>query len=193
VLIVYEFYQKMHKQYITPIKSWTIADVKIWSHIVFEETDEKGILHKCTGLEYIIKIKPNIVVVDNHDRVLEFRPKGFPVIHIDQHTDMRPLWTEGVNVGNFLRHALDTNLITWSTQINTEYSLLNFDYSTLELSNYILDIDLDFRHPEMSIEQFEKTIQITKNLIKKAKIVTIATSPYFLNQNLALKLLRLLI
>lgn len=178
----------MHKQYLTPIKSWTIADVKLGSHIVFEEIDEKGKLHKCTGLEYIVKIKPNIVVVDNHDRVLEFRPKGFPVIHIDQHTDMRPLWTEGVNVGNFLRHALDTNLITWSTQINTEYSLLNFDYSTLELSNYILDIDLDFRHPDMSIEQFEKTIQITKLLIKKAKIVTIATSPYFLDQNLALNL-----
>jgi hypothetical protein len=41
----------------------------------------------------------------------------------------------------------------------------------------------------MSIEQFDKTIQITKELIKKAKIVTIATSPYFLDQNLALKLL----
>lgn len=179
----------MHKQYLTPIKSWTLADVKLWSHIVFEEIDEKWKLNQCTGLEYIVQIKPNIVVVDNHDRVLEFRPKGFPVLHIDQHTDMRPVWPDGVNVGNFLRHSLDNHLITKSTQINTEYSLLNFDYSTLKLSNYILDIDLDFRHPDMSIQQFDKTIQITKNLIKKAKIVTIATSPYFLDQNLALKLL----
>jgi len=179
----------MHKQYLTPIKSWTLADVKLGSHIVFEEIDEKGKLHKCIWLEHIVKIKPNIVVVDNHDRVLEFRPKGFPVIHIDQHTDMRPVWPDGVNVGNFLRHALDTHLITKSIQINTEYSLLNFDYSTLELSNYILDIDLDFRHPDMSIQYFEKTIQTIKNLIKKAKIVTIATSPYFLDQKLALKLI----
>jgi hypothetical protein len=41
----------------------------------------------------------------------------------------------------------------------------------------------------MSIEKFNKTIQITKELIKKAKIVTIATSPYFLDQNLALLLI----
>lgn len=45
----------------------------------------------------------------------------------------------------------------------------------------------------MSIEQFEKTIQITKELIKKAKIVTIATSPYFLDQNLAHSLLKLIL
>lgn len=179
----------MHKQYLTPIKQWTLADVKLGTHIVFEETDEKGILYQCTGLEYIVKIEPNIVIVDNHDRVLEFRSKGFPVLHIDQHTDMRPVWPDGVNVGNFLRHALDTHLITWSTQINTEYSLLHLDIDTIASDKIILDIDLDFRHLDMSIEQFDKTIQITKELIKKAKIVTIATSPYFLDQNLALLLI----
>lgn len=67
----------MHKQYLTPIKEWTIDDVKLWSPTVFEETDEKGILHKCKGLEYIIKIKPNIVIVDNHDRVLEFPSRAY--------------------------------------------------------------------------------------------------------------------
>lgn len=183
----------MHKQYLTPIKQWTLTDVKLGSHIVFEEIDEKGVIHQCTWLEYIVKIDPNIIVVDNHDRVLEFRPKGFPVLHIDQHTDMRPVWPEGVNVGNFLRYALDKNLITWSTQINTEYSLLNLDTNKIESDKIILDVDLDFRHPDMSIEQFEKTIQITKELIKKAKIVTIATSPYFLDQILALSLLKRLI
>lgn len=179
----------MHKQYLTPVKSWKLEDVKLGSHIVFEETDEKGVLHQCTGLEYIVQIEPNIVVVDNHDRVLEFRPEEFPVIHIDQHTDMRPVWLDGVNVGNFLRYALDTHFITWLTQINTEYSLLQFNIKNLTSKTYILDIDLDFRHPDMSIQQFEKTIQITKELIKKAKIITIATSPYFLDQNLALSLL----
>lgn len=139
-------------------------------------------------MEYIVQIEPNIVIVDNHDRVLEFRPKGFPVIHVDQHTDMRPVWPDGVNVGNFLRHALDTYLITWSTQINTEYSLLNFDINKIEPDKIILDVDLDFRHPDMSIEQYDKTIQIIKFLIKKAKMVTIATSPYFLDQNLAIKI-----
>lgn len=183
----------MHKQYLTPIKSWTLTDVKLGSHIVFEETDEKGVLHQCTGLEYIVKIEPNIVVVDNHDLVLEFREQGLPVIHLDQHTDLRPVGPEGVNVGNFLRYALDTWFISSATQINTEYSLLQFNTQNIAPNTTIVDIDLDFRHPDMSIEQFEKTIQITKLLIKKAKIITIATSPYFLDQNLALSLLKLIL
>lgn len=180
----------MHKQFLTPIKVWTIDEVKLWSHIVFEEIDEKGKLHQCTWLDYIVKIEPNIVIVDNHDRVLEFWPKWFPVLHIDQHTDMRPIGQDGINVGNFVRHALDTHLITWSTQINTEYSLLHLDLKDFTTLDFILDVDLDFWHPDMGIEHYEKTIQIIKKLIKKAKAVTIATSPYFLDQNLAVKIIR---
>jgi hypothetical protein len=71
---------------------------------------------------------------------------------------MRPV-EDGVNVGNFLRYALDTGFIPGSTQINTEYSLLNFKAPT---SPYILDIDVDFWDPAMSIEAFDKTIQICK-------------------------------
>jgi len=53
-----------------------------------------------------------------------------------------------------------------------------------------LDIDLDFWHPDMSIEKYQKTIDITKDLMKKSRVVTIATSPYFLDQKLALKILK---
>lgn len=180
----------MHKQYLTPIKNWTINDVKIGSHVVFEETDEKWILHQCKWLEYIVKIEPNIVIVDNHDRVLEFREQGLPVIHIDQHTDLRPVGPDGINVGNFLRYALDTWFTPSAIQINTEYSLLQLNTQNITPNTFIIDIDLDFRDPKMSIEQFDKTIQIVKNIIKKAKIVTIATSPYFLDQNLAISLIK---
>jgi len=46
---------------------------------------------------------------------------------------------------------------------------------------------LDFRAPEMSIEKYSDTIEKTKELISKSKVVTIATSPYFFNQELAIK------
>gem|GEM_PF-3703655 len=36
------------KQYLTPIKVGSLDDVRIGSHIVFEEIDEKGSLHQCT-------------------------------------------------------------------------------------------------------------------------------------------------
>jgi len=53
----------------------------------------------------------------------------------------------------------------------------------------ILDIDLDFRAPEMSIEKYEETIKKTRALMEEASLITIATSPYFLDQNIALKIL----
>lgn len=69
--------------------------------------------------------------------------------------------------------------------MNTEYKLLHFQ--TYE-DNLVLDIDLDFRAPEMSIEKYSETIEKTKNLISKSRVVTIATSPYFLDQYKAIKI-----
>jgi hypothetical protein len=42
----------------------------------------------------------------------------------------------------------------------------------------------------MSIQKYQQTINITKNLIKNSGVVTIATSPYFLDQNLAIKIIQ---
>ncbi|HCB52085.1 TPA: hypothetical protein DEP21_06015, partial [Patescibacteria group bacterium] len=70
------------------------------------------------------------------------------------------------------------------------YTLLTFNFLTFQPFNYTLDIDLDFRAPEMSIEKYSQTIQKIKALISNAKIITIATSPYFLDQTLALKILK---
>jgi hypothetical protein len=41
----------------------------------------------------------------------------------------------------------------------------------------------------MSIEKYQETINITKNLIQNSRVVTIATSPYFLEQNFAIKII----
>ena len=96
------------------------------------------------------------------------------------------------NVWNFIKPAVEEWLISKITQINTEYALLNNDLllSTKERSGEVLDIDLDFRAPEMSIAKYQKTIDTTKKLIQNSRVVTIATSPYFLDQNLAIKLIK---
>ncbi len=140
-------------------------------------------------------------------------PKWIELIHIDQHTDMNklpPLLKGGrgdlktldsvfkivnyhCNVWNFIQPAIQDWLISKVHQINTEYSLLNIRLKRGikgVQKNYILDIDLDFRSPEMSIHEYKKTIQITKKLIQNSRVVTIATSPYFLDQNLAIKILK---
>ena len=121
-------------------------------------------------------------------------PFWFDLIHIDQHTDMntsefdldiqKPNF-DVYNVWNFIQPAIKSWLINKVEQINTEYKLLNFQ---TDEDNLLLDIDLDFWAPEMSIEKYYETIEKTKNLISKSRVVTIATSPYFLDQQFAIKI-----
>ena len=169
------------------IINWSLKDVRLWSKIVFE-VEEHWVFKQFSWLENFVRIW-KIVIVDNHHEVLPFWDQNLPVIHIDQHTDMRPVELEGVNVGNFLTYALEKKIIPEVFQVTTEYKILNTDFSSLYVNGFILDVDLDFWHPDMSIEQYKKTISITKELIYRAKIVTIATSPYFLDQHLALQIL----
>ncbi|MDR0369207.1 MAG: UPF0489 family protein [Candidatus Peribacteria bacterium] len=53
---------------------------------------------------------------------------------------------------------------------------------------YILDIDLDFFAPEMGIK-LEACLPKLKTLMQNAEYITIATSPYFLDQKLAIELI----
>lgn len=167
----------------------------------------------------IKKENSNIYIFDNHNHALYFRYKeslknniqrGIKLIHIDQHTDMNEnknriknidlknifeFTNEKCNVWNFIQPAIEEWLVWSIEQINTEYKLLNFDVSCYfewneKSNNYILDIDIDFRDPNMSIEKKEETIQKTRKLIKHAKLVTIATSPYFINQEYAINIIK---
>ena len=54
------------------------------------------------------------------------------------------------------------------------------DYTPPE--NSILNLDLDIFAPELDHIPENKKIQIIKNLIPKVKYITIATSPYFIDQ-----------
>jgi hypothetical protein len=206
------------KIYVTDIIEWTIGDIQIWDNIVFEEIDSKWEIKSFFGLKNFVKLiqdKP-IYILDNHNHALFFRyqelfnwniSKWIKLIHIDQHTDMNDnleciinnseldeifnFTNYQCNVWNFIKPAIQDWLISKINQINTEYILLQYWYiKSLEHWNYILDIDLDFRHPQMWIEDYKKTIEIIKDLISQASLVTIATSPYFMDQKLAIKILK---
>lgn len=190
---------------IADLIEWTINDLEIWENTVFHEMKNWELV-EFKWLKHFINIKnqnQSIYIFDNHNHALKYRydeyklwnvPFWFNLIHIDQHTDMNqsefsldlehPNF-EVYNVWNFIQPAVKSWLINKVEQINTEYKLLNF---TTEEANLVLDIDLDFRAPEMSIEKYSKTIKKTKELILKSRVVTIATSPYFLDQQLAIEL-----
>lgn len=152
-----------------------------------------------------------IYLFDNHNHALYFwyceyfadnLQKGTALLHIDQHSDMKDnphhlddgsldqifdFVQEQCNVGNFIRPALQTGLISEVVQVRSEYGLLHLPMPEGE---FVLDIDLDFWAEEMGIEQLEATFKQIRKLISMAKVVTIATSPYFLDQEKAIQYLK---
>jgi hypothetical protein len=56
--------------------------------------------------------------------------------------------------------------------------------------NSILNLDLDFFAPEMDFIDEEKKISLIRYLIPQVKCITIATSPFFIDQDLAIGKLR---
>jgi hypothetical protein len=193
------------KIWIADTVDWTVENLEIWENTAFREMKNWKVV-EYKWLKNFIHIKNNnqsIYIFDNHNHALKYWideykqwniPFWFDFIHIDQHTDMNlsefELDLENpnldvYNVWNFIQPAIKSGLINKVEQINTEYKLLNFQTNEKDL---ILDIDLDFRAPEMSIESYKETIEKVKNLISKSRVVTIATSPYFLNQSLAFKI-----
>jgi hypothetical protein len=63
-----------------------------------------------------------------------------------------------------------------------------FQYLTIPQEDYILDIDLDFFAPEMG-NQLSLFLPKLQQLIEKAESVTVATSPYFLEQTEAITMI----
>ena len=198
------------KIWIADMIDWITEDLEIWDKTVFREMKNWKVV-EYKWLKNFIPIKKenqSIYIFGNHNHALKYRieehknwnsPIWFDLIHIDQHTDMNSSKFEldinnpnldVYNVWNFIQPAIKSWLINHVEQINTEYKL--HKYGT-EKSCLILDIDLDFRAPEMSIESYKGTIEKVKNLISKSRVVTIATSPYFINQTLAIRICKDLI
>lgn len=199
--------------WVAPLSNGTWEDVKIGTLPSFcvHEGDKDQIFY---GLEEFLLFYWEWVPVylfDNHNHALYFWyrelkkwtfSKGIKLIHIDQHSDLGENWcviedewldsislfvNEHCNVGNFIKPALASGLFVSCDQIRTEVGL--FDYIPPE-GDYVLDLDLDFWDEAMGIERFDLSFEKVRSLIRSAKILTIATSPYFLDPQRAIALLR---
>ena len=191
--------------------------LKIGERPVFAEKDDQGEVHCFRGLQHFLFFehkKVPVYIFDNHNHALAFWyceffkntiQKGISLVHVDQHSDMnensfelndanREIVSDFTNyccnVGNFILPALKSGLLSDVQQVRSEYGLLHFEVLK---KAYILDIDLDFWEDRMGIEALDATLQKTKNLIASAKLVTVATSPYFLDQSKALELIHQLL
>jgi len=201
---------------VPPLIQSALSDVQVGSEIVFSEIED-GIEKNRTGLKNFIYYpfqNKDIFVFDNHNHAFFFWLAGYtqgkiksglPLVHIDQHTDMRePLvwpafslnkimelkkvfdYTNFVlNVGNFIKPALKLGLFSDVQIIDSTTS-----FEKHIPSDFILDI---FSEDMAYINDELKTIKI-KQYIQNSSFITIATSPYFINQEYAFeKLLSLIL
>ena len=163
---------------------------------------------------------PPIFIFDNHNHAITFRYnivydkwiKDTNLVHIDQHSDC---WNNGnnlelnwdgnelekvfsfcnekCNVGNFIPPAIKSWIISNQIQIRSTTALKNLKIERNQ--NFILDIDLDFclGWIDRSIVN-EEAVKILKEKFdefwKSSLCTTIATSPYFLDQELAINILK---
>ena len=137
------------------------------------------------------------------------------LLHIDQHSDcrensnyleldrnknevekVRKFCNQKCNVGNFIPPALQSWIIWNQIQIRSISALKNFKIEKNQI--FILDIDLDFCLSWINRNKLDKeVINILKEkwdeISRFALWISIATSPYFLNQDLAIELIETLL
>ena len=188
----------------------TVADLWQGSEICFEEVVDNKLV-SCTGLKNFLQTtfhEVPVYIVDNHNHVLSFRliqhinsltRKPVNLIHVDQHSDIKPnenIFSEGnietfvnekTNVGNFITAATNSWIIKDIIQVRTDYALKNVQRLTSNVQRFILDLDIDFRQDK---EATEADVKIIRKLMKQAELVTIATSPYFIDQARAITIIQ---
>lgn len=198
---------------------WSIHDVTIGNEIVFEEFED-GQLKSCIWLKNFISVKEYrvpLTIFDNHNHALYFWidalrswkiQSGFELIHIDEHSD---LWDNhntleyekalnskeyaweftnfSCNVGNYIVPAINCWIVGKMIRIENEFQI--DEHMTLTPSkNSVLNIDLDFFAREMDFIPYAKKIACIKHLLPKVGCITVATSPFFIEQTRAIEALR---
>ncbi len=202
--------------FVPPLIEGALADVVIGKEIVFSEIDE-GVEYNPVGLAHFVCFMHGdcpVFVFDNHNHAFAFWmaawqqgifPAARPLVHVDQHTDMREpdTWFEyslnaapslqaafdytnfRLNVGNFIQPALKLGLFS---KVQIIDSSSGFEDPLPD--QYVLDIDLDIFAPEMDYIGNQYKLDKIRGYLPKAKLITVASSPYFIDQALAIRFLR---
>ncbi|MCC7197295.1 UPF0489 family protein [Candidatus Peregrinibacteria bacterium] len=158
-------------------------------------------------------VKIPVYIFDNHNHSFSFWSAeranghlrdGALLIHVDQHKDARippsflspddakdldkvfEFTNRVLNVGNFIPAAQHTGLVKDIIFIDSERSIDEFDPKVMVGRDIILDIDLDFFVPDLDYIGNEKKLSLLKKVIPFSKVITFATSPFFIDQKLAL-------
>ncbi|MCB9058241.1 MAG: UPF0489 family protein [Calditrichae bacterium] len=210
----FSFQQRSLKEiFVAPVIPGDLNDLSVGDKIAFCEI-ENGIEKSFPGLQNFIHLKrPNqeIIIFDNHNHAFFFWAyalscglimKNSLLVHVDQHSDlweppsyMDPAemsndgavfnYTNSVlSVGTFIKPALKCGIFNAAEIIDGNEGLKK-SYA----DEIVLDIDMDFFAAEMDFVPHDLKIEKTREYIQKARFITIATSPFFIDQQKAIKLI----
>ena len=184
--------------------------------IAFEDFDFDDNLSTNYGLENFYEIEWNstkLYLFDNHNHALYFwylakekwliSEKNNILYHVDEHADLRDSGEilektdlesvfnytnfSKINVWNYIIPAEKQWLINKTIQIRNTKNLEDYlSNKEINKSNIILNLDLDFFQPDLDFIDYELKKKVILDIAKKASIITVSTSPFFIDQNLAI-------
>lgn len=199
--------------YVPPLIDGGVDSLAVSEDIAFSEIVD-GVEVNCSGLKnFVIDSREDgkaFIIFDNHNHAFFFWcaalnagliKKGAILAHVDQHTDMRnppyylsldssrPInleeafaYTQGtLNVGCFIKPALEAGI--FSSVVNIQNS---DDFKKDIQGGIVLDIDIDIFAPQMDYIPDEIKLDRIKSLVRQASLITIATSPFFIEQGKAI-------
>ncbi len=208
--------RKNKKIHVAPLVASTPADLKVGRRIAFSEIEE-GVEKNEVGLEKFIYYRHKdvpIFIFDNHNHAFFFwmaaflqgtlKPKA-RLIHVDMHSDMyepavpfalslrKDFTLENLfnytnrilNVSSFIKPALQMGLFS---EVEIIDSTLSFENEIPE--RFVLDIDMDIFAGAMDYIGYDVKMDKIRAYIKGAEFVTIATSPFFMDQLKAIDLVK---
>ncbi|NVP17538.1 UPF0489 family protein [Candidatus Gracilibacteria bacterium] len=136
------------------------------------------------------------------------------LIHIDEHADTRDnnkiilkpdsfdlekiftFTNEVLNVGDYIIPAQKEGLIGDIIQIRNTINLEDYveryygNSKTLYKNGVILNLDLDFFQKELDFIDYDLKKKVVLDAFEKADFITVCTSPFFIEQDLAIKVFK---
>lgn len=187
-------FQENKKIWVAPIIYGDETNIQSGSNIVFEDENIQS-----TGLNNFILGKTqnsqtSIFICDNHNYVLEvweqYKKEKFILIHIDQHRD-DAIWLnqdldylKSTKICDYIDFAIKNGWISQKYFSFTESKDLEQIQEAQKYKN-ILNIDLDFFVPELTTISLEEKLEIILSVLTQTEIITLATSPLFIDQQFA--------
>ncbi|MBN2424468.1 MAG: UPF0489 family protein [Calditrichaceae bacterium] len=211
--------RKNQNIYVAPLIHGTLMDLKPGDYIAFSEVEDGKEINRC-GLKNFIWMEyhnRHIFIFDNHNHAFFFWMWGYlsgniypksKLLHIDQHKDTREpdadtpfkldrfmdlktVWqytNEVLNVGNFIPPAVKLGLFS-----EIKFIIGENDFKIPLPGMDVVDLDMDIFAPEMDYIDYDLKFNFIKSMVRKAKFLTISTSPYFMDQNKAIGLIKQLL